>query len=212
MMVSRVRKGVIGGFLAVGVGVSGGLVGCSGSESSGSGSDSASVGSSRSSSKSTDEKRLNDELEFDLHASSLNGKQEWLDSKEPFIGIEGSIKNKTDKSIELLPMQSGLYFNCRFMNDGEVSASDPSSFCKSSADDTVTIPAHGLYSSNRSDGIVYVSDGPFDVDSYKGGNDNYRVTEGKKEFLLRFDRSRHSDESKNVRWKSAEAWIEMKGV
>lgn len=213
-MSSRVRKGVIGGLLVVGVGLSGCLVSCSGSESSSS-DVSATSGRSRSSGSSTTTPfDMSERIDTDLSAHSLSSKRSGDDPGEPLVAITGSIKNKTNKDMELSSDKDNFYFNCEFKKDDLWWTGEPDGVCQSGGESTVRIPAHGTYVATGSKGIVMEGNGPFNIgELVEDGNDDYRVKDGKKQFLVRLA-DLNSKVSKRVSVSKGfkDAWVTMKGV
>lgn len=203
MMVSRVRKGVIGGILSVGVGVSGVLVGCAHSDSSESVSEGVRGESNTPSSSSSRGSKLSDEIEVSLNAHSLNGKKNDDDDKNAFVGITGTIKNKTSKNIKLSTLDETYYFNCQPEPDPNLvnaRVPDKKTVCGKDADISITLPPHGTYKNAMMTYDPYV----FDPDTYSGGTDDFRIKGGKKQFSIRFDSKDTADPFK--------VWVTMTGV
>lgn len=211
-MASRVRKGVIGGVLALGVGVSGGLVGCSDSESSNSDTSGSTKGSLGSSSSTTTTINMSDRIGADLSAHSLSAKESGRYSGGSLVAITGTINNKTDKEIELTPDTDNVFFNCQFKRDELFWTGDPEDVCDDGATKTVKISPHGKYVADDSKGIVMEGSGPFNIEELvSDGNDDYRIAGGNKQFVIRLD-DMNTKVSKYVSKEDAEVWVTMKGV
>lgn len=210
-MSSRVRKGVIGGLLVVGVGLSGCLVACSdpGSSSSDGSASSTDSRTSRSSTRTT----INaaDEIDVHLTGESLNGKKSWDDRKRPFVRITGTIKNKTDKKLELSPDLDGFVFDCQYKPDVDWVSDDSKNMCGQDVSTTVTIPAHKTYTATADKGIFFVEDYLFNPDAFSEGDDSFRIKDGKKQFRVLLAEM-NTKVSKHVSKEQAEVWVTMKGV
>lgn len=213
-MVSRVRKGVIGGFLAVGVGVSGGLVGCSDSESSSSDASATSTGSLVSSSSAKTDENLSDYLKFSLSAESLPLDDGYSTKDNPsYVKISGKIKNTSSEAIQVTASEEMFLFDCRFpKKDAKVDSDDDEALCGRDVADTVTIPAHGEYSASSDKGIIYHTRAVFDSNNYSRTTDGYRKKDGKKQFSIPFDGLLDPDKGKNGHLNTDYVWITLTGV